>query len=128
MRRGYLYQTRKLRRVTTAICPWTQGWSIVHLRRVDPDAGELGGSDLPPDCVAFVRDGTYKKPFLLKLSQVVLPLALDEFKEAGMTRADCLGMTLLPPPHVGSPQVFLIHTLTLATLRDAEQEQLVLGD
>lgn len=74
------------------------------------------------------RDGAYKKAFLLKLAQVVLQLAIEDLTATQRTRANCLGITLLPPPYVGSPQVFLIHSATLTTLRNAEQQQQALGE
>ena len=89
-------------------------------------------NDLPAEVPAghevYERDGAYKKAFLLSLSQVVLPQSTDILAAAGKTRANCLGITLLPPPYVGASQMFLVPTAILHTLRDVEQEQVALGE
>lgn len=101
---------------------------VQPLRRVAVDSDEVGGAVIPRDQVPFVRDSMHKKPFLLKLAQVVLPQSVEDLKAANLDRSNYLGITLLPPHHVGSPQVFLVPYAMLDTLREAEQEQMALGD
>jgi hypothetical protein len=81
---------------------------------------ELGDAELTRDCVPFVRNAAYKKHFMLKLAEVVLPGSPSDLREAGYTRANCLGITALPPPYVGAPQDFLVHATTLDALRESE--------
>lgn len=112
----------------------------VHGHKFSFKAGELllevhplrRVNDLPAEVPAghevFERDGAYNKAFLLSLSQVVLPQSTDDLTAAGKTRANCLDITLVPPPYVGAPQMFLVPTATLHTLRDVEQEQIALGE
>ena len=101
---------------------------VQPLRQVDKDDPLLEGVELGPTNVAFVRNGAYKKAFLLKLTQVVLPQFIEDLAVSGFTRSNCLGIKLLPTLYVGAPQVFLVHSTTLATLQDAEQVQIALGD
>jgi hypothetical protein len=96
--------------------------------RLELDSDELGDAELPPEFVPFVRNAAYKKPFMLKLAEVVLPGSPNELWEAGYTRTNCLGITVLPPPYVGAPQVFLVHATTLDALRESEQLQRALGE
>ena len=67
-------------------------------------------NDLPAEVPAghevFERDGAYNKAFLLSLFQVVLPESIDILAAAGRTCANCLDITLLPPPYVGAPLMF----------------------
>jgi hypothetical protein len=101
---------------------------VQPLRRVELNGDELVGAVVSSNCVPFVRNGAYKKPFMLKLAEIVLPASPDELRAASLTRANCLGITLLPPPHVGSPQVFLVPSAMLDELREAEQLQRALGE
>ena len=89
---------------------------VQPLRQVDNNDQLLEGVELGPTNVAFVRNGAYKKAFLLKLTQVVLPQSIEDLAVSGFTRSNCLGIKLLPTPYVGAPQVFLVHSTTLATL------------
>lgn len=114
--------TRQFKKATFSFKNNEEVLNVQPMRRAD--GAETGGAVIPPDQVPFVRDGTHTKPFLMKLAQVVLPQSVDDLNEAQLD----LGITLLPPPHVGSPQVFLVPSTMLDKLRDAEQQQIALGD
>ena len=99
---------------------------VCPLTRIDPESPEAP-EDIPANCILFVRDSTYKKPFMLKLTQVVLP-DLDDLQTQGKSRLDCLDIGLLPSPHVGAPQIFVVKSSILEDLRAVEESHILLGD